>query len=706
MSRAIGLGHRNLTVRDAAAKGRQGDALLVHVSPEEWALGAEAAGDDFSINPDTGLAEHFSFGKVLKGVAKAAAALVGGELGGPAGAAAGGLIASKALGDDWQTAISTGALSGLGAWGVQQTGAADSFGGGLSSGSDLLGREGGDANFSGIAKYAAPAIAGVIGLSGLGGSGKSQSTQAAQPSAADDYNTKPFDWQPPLDRTQYAYPGDFSTYGQTSGEHQWFDDVNPQPMSGYADGGPVDGDGYQTMSDELPMEYRSEMPMEMRDYMWPIDAAPDTDHGQAPSAHHHNKGHALGGPVRYLATGGRADRDQQGYSGGRSSSDNPGGGSSSSGGTHGASTGAYNGEGRPNAAPSPTASNGAFTGPGAGPMSGSGNATVADRGIIDKYKASPQEGIKTDRDFWSAVGNLGQRSNDYMDRGNSTLDNLGNAIAGLFSVGEMDPTKQNLNASINNPNASWGVDPIGLGATIVGTLTGLPLGSIYKGVKKVTGYPGPQIAFDGNQYGNFGFNSSPISQGLGVMSADDMAKAVASGATGSTFGGTPGGSPASLGNDTSRGETALPTGLGALVSNGGSGAGNVAPVSTGTDTGTTTDPTAAGRTYIPFTGDYSTYGQGPQHEFYDNINPPMAPVTLASGGAITGLGDGQTDTIPAMLAPGEHVVDAATVAALGNGNNAEGQRVLQAMKTKVRRKMGLKNPSRPPRKIDAMALAA
>lgn len=629
MSRAIGLGHRNLTVRDAAAKGRQGDALLVHVSPEEWALGAEAAGDDFSINPDTGLAEHFSFGKVLKGVAKAAAALVGGELGGPAGAAAGGLIASKALGDDWQTAISTGALSGLGAWGVQQTGAADGFGGGLSSGSDLLGREGGDANFSGIAKYAAPAIAGVIGLSGLGGSGKSQSTQAAQPSAADDYNTKPFDWQPPLDRTQYAYPGDFSTYGQTSGEHQWFDDVNPQPMSGYA----------------------------------------------------------MGGPVRYLADGGRADRDQQGYSGGRASSDNPGGGSASSGGTHGSSTSS-------------------FTGPGAGPMSGSGNATVADRGIIDKYKASPQEGIKTDRDFWSAVGNLGQRSNDYMDRGNSTLDNLGNAIAGLFSVGEMDPTKQNLNASINNPNASWGVDPIGLGATIVGTLTGLPLGSIYKGVKKVTGYPGPQIAFDGNQYGNFGFNSSPISQGLGVMSADDMAKAVASGATGSTFGGTPGGSPASLGNDTSRGETALPTGLGALVSNGGSGAGNAATAGDGTGTDTTTDPAAAARHYIPFTGDYATYGQQTEHGFFDPVNTQMVPVTLASGGEVNGLGDGQTDTIPAMLAPGEHVVDAATVAALGNGNNAEGQRVLQAMKTKVRRKMGLKNPSKPPRKIDAMALAA
>lgn len=636
MSRAIGLGHRNLTVRDAAAKGRQGDALLVHVSPEEWALGAEAAGDDFSINPDTGLAEHFSFGKVLKGVAKAAAALVGGELGGPAGAAAGGLIASKALGDDWQTAISTGALSGLGAWGVQQTGAADGFGGGLSSGSDLLGREGGDANFSGIAKYAAPAIAGVIGLSGLGGSGKSQSTQAAQPSAADDYNTKPFDWQPPLDRTQYAYPGDFSTYGQTSGEHQWFDDVNPQPMSGYAMGGPV-----VDWSKAKHFKYGG-----------------FTDSG--------------------AGNGVKGDSGSAG-----------GGGNSGNGGTHGANTGS-------------------FTGPGAGPMSGSGNATVADRGIIDKYKASPQEGIKTDRDFWSAVGNLGQRSNDYMDRGNSTLDNLGNAIAGLFSVGEMDPTKQNLNASINNPNASWGVDPIGLGATIVGTLTGLPLGSIYKGVKKVTGYPGPQIAFDGNQYGNFGFNSSPISQGLGVMSADDMAKAVASGATGSTFGGTPGGSPASLGNDTSRGETALPTGLGALVSNGGSGAGNTAPVSTGTDTGTTTDPAAAGRTYIPFTGDYSTYGQGPQHEFYDNINPPMAPVTLASGGAITGLGDGQTDTIPAMLAPGEHVIDSDAVNAIGGGNTDEGHRRIEAMKQRARLGMGRKNSKRPPKtmRFDPTSIAA
>ena len=60
-------------------------------------------------------------------------------------------------------------------------------------------------------------------------------------------------------------------------------------------------------------------------------------------------------------------------------------------------------------------------------------------------------------------------------------------------------------------------------------------------------------------------------------------------------------------------------------------------------------------------------------------------ITGATGHHVKGEGDGQSDSIPAMLADGEYVFDADTVAALGNGSNDAGARILDKMRENIRK---------------------
>lgn len=54
------------------------------------------------------------------------------------------------------------------------------------------------------------------------------------------------------------------------------------------------------------------------------------------------------------------------------------------------------------------------------------------------------------------------------------------------------------------------------------------------------------------------------------------------------------------------------------------------------------------------------------------------------GSYVEGPGDGQSDDIPAMLADGEYVIDAETVAQLGNGSNKAGAKVLDTFRKNIR----------------------
>ena len=55
------------------------------------------------------------------------------------------------------------------------------------------------------------------------------------------------------------------------------------------------------------------------------------------------------------------------------------------------------------------------------------------------------------------------------------------------------------------------------------------------------------------------------------------------------------------------------------------------------------------------------------------------------GFAVNGPGTGQSDDIPTMLADSEYVIDADTVAALGDGSSKAGAEVLDKMRMAIRK---------------------
>jgi len=68
------------------------------------------------------------------------------------------------------------------------------------------------------------------------------------------------------------------------------------------------------------------------------------------------------------------------------------------------------------------------------------------------------------------------------------------------------------------------------------------------------------------------------------------------------------------------------------------------------------------------------------------MNQPMAEGRndYRAGSRVTGAGDGQSDDIPAMLADGEYVFDADTVAQLGNGSTKAGSDLLDKFREELR----------------------
>jgi hypothetical protein len=67
---------------------------------------------------------------------------------------------------------------------------------------------------------------------------------------------------------------------------------------------------------------------------------------------------------------------------------------------------------------------------------------------------------------------------------------------------------------------------------------------------------------------------------------------------------------------------------------------------------------------------------------------PMATGGYASGGLKSLKHDGRSDHIPAMLSDGEYVLDAETVALLGNGSNEAGANRLEGMRQEIRKQKG------------------
>jgi hypothetical protein len=108
------------------------------------------------------------------------------------------------------------------------------------------------------------------------------------------------------------------------------------------------------------------------------------------------------------------------------------------------------------------------------------------------------------------------------------------------------------------------------------------------------------------------------------------------------------------------------------------------------------------RTYVPLTAEearnYGTHGGRPQ--YLNNRLPavaaargglsqaaPMMP-TRAAGKHVTGPGGGRDDTIPAYLSNDEYVMDAESVALLGNGSPKAGAKKLDQLRAGLREHKG------------------
>jgi hypothetical protein len=138
----------------------------------------------------------------------------------------------------------------------------------------------------------------------------------------------------------------------------------------------------------------------------------------------------------------------------------------------------------------------------------------------------------------------------------------------------------------------------------------------------------------------------------------------------------------------------------------GGGGGMLAPPSLppgygyGTGPGTlptiTTGPGApsAARPVNMSMDDWLTYATRPEASFFTDV-----PMRAAAGGmavrrppkpsfAVRGKGDGRSDEIPALLSDGEYVIDAETVALLGNGSGKAGAEALDRFRANVRRHKG------------------
>lgn len=100
--------------------------------------------------------------------------------------------------------------------------------------------------------------------------------------------------------------------------------------------------------------------------------------------------------------------------------------------------------------------------------------------------------------------------------------------------------------------------------------------------------------------------------------------------------------------------------------------------------------------------DWATWGSRPATSFFNYV--PQPPTGMSRGGdfavksrmhprtefAVHGPGDGRSDDIPAMLSDGEYVVDAESVALLGNGSRKAGADALDRMRVNLRKHKGKK----------------
>lgn len=262
-------------------KGRMGDSILAHISPDEARM-LKMMGGAGTINPETGLPEYFSFKKLLGAALPIIGNAIAPGIGGILGGAAGGALSGGGL----EGALMGAAGAGLGNLGGSVFGGAGGGGGGFSLGNLMSGLLGGSSQdkLQGGADYddltddqrdfmetqdaidlfgggkggmdwKKAAALGGLGLAGVGAyanrnqgkkNDKMLREQEAERQRKQDEENKSFreliESQQP--RTFTPAPADYYTYGSRP-EHKYFSDYGPisMPTRQFASGGYVGEDG-------------------------------------------------------------------------------------------------------------------------------------------------------------------------------------------------------------------------------------------------------------------------------------------------------------------------------------------------------------------------------------------------------------------------------------------------------------------------------
>lgn len=84
--------------------------------------------------------------------------------------------------------------------------------------------------------------------------------------------------------------------------------------------------------------------------------------------------------------------------------------------------------------------------------------------------------------------------------------------------------------------------------------------------------------------------------------------------------------------------------------------------------------------------DWNTYAMRPEQSFFNYV--PQNVQGYADGGDVRGPGTGRSDSIPAALSDGEYVMDAETVALLGDGSTDAGADMLDQFRINIRKHKG------------------
>ena len=109
------------------------------------------------------------------------------------------------------------------------------------------------------------------------------------------------------------------------------------------------------------------------------------------------------------------------------------------------------------------------------------------------------------------------------------------------------------------------------------------------------------------------------------------------------------------------------------------------------------DTTPLYRPRLALNLDYYNYGAGPEATYYGPAaarpaDTPAPTVAAATGGPLSrfveGGGTGRSDSIDAKLSDGEYVIDAETVALLGDGSSKAGAKRLDQFRANIRKQKG------------------